>query len=246
MLACSVFSVFVSVDVCAWLVVFSNVELLSIRPNNTLISPVDVVILLVIQPFLPSAVFTFIQSFNSSITSISSFCFTSFNSIELINGIILSFTSSNNFAFSFSVVFSVSVLAFSSVLFVPFSLFSIVFTFSSSDVSFVFVMFAASFLFNSIKSFLIYPVICLYFTLYHWSSSFNISTSSPCDANSNTLESVFACSLSFAVSTKTFPVFAAKLIFIKSKLAIAISVMNIMLFILSFIFIVFLLLILLY
>ena len=138
----------------------------------------------------------------------------------------------------FSTILLSSVCTFSEV-------FSVVFCISSFVCSFLFFVLAASLLSNSIRSFLIYPVTCLYFTLYHWSSSFNISTSSPCDANSNTLESVSACSLSFAVSTKTFPVFAAKLIFIKSKLANAMIVINIMLFILSFIFI-FLLLILLY
>ena len=133
-------------------------------------------------------------------------------------------------------VFSIVLLFSSCVFSVVFStVFSVVFCVSFSFVdSFVF---AASLLFTCIRSFLIYPVTCLYFTLYHSSSSFNISTSSPCDASSNTLESVFACSLSFAVSTITFPVFAAKLMFIKSKLAIAISAMNIVLFIFSFIFI---------
>ena len=220
-----------------------ELSLSSTRKNTTSNSPVELVLFDIIHPSLPSDVFILAQSFSLSTISTTSSFFTSYNSIELINGIILSFSSSANLTFSFFVTSSVFVSLLFIVSLDVVVLLSAVMLFSV--VSFLFVVFAASLFSTSIKSFLIYPVIFLYFTLYQSSSSFKISTSSPNDANSNTLESAFACSLSFAVSTTTFPVFAAKLIFIKSSVAIAIIVMNIMLFIFSFIFI-FLLLILLY
>ena len=199
-----------SVDVC---VSFDDVSTLEESAVVSVVFSVFAIFSLIVVSFSflihPSCsfdVFIFTQSFKISTTSTSSSFFTLSSSIELINGITLILTSSVILYFlfltissSFSALF-VSVVLFSTILLssvctfseVFSTVFSVVFCVSSFVCSFLFFVLAASLLSNSIRSFLIYPVTCLYFTLYHWSSSFNISTSSPCDANSNTLESVSA------------------------------------------------------
>ena len=196
-----------------------------------------------------SCVFTYAQLFFISFISNSVSFFISSISKAFINGITFNFKSS--FAlyfpgvatsvfsvfdvFSTSSAFTLTVLSsivFSSVLFVVFS----------STVSVVS-------LFNCTKSFLKYPVIFLYLTLYHSPFVSKTSTLSPLFIKSNIFESVCVVSLRFAVSTVTLAVLAARLVLIKNRLNVVIIIAVIpnvsTFFILSFIFI-FLLLILLY